>query len=192
MNLNVKSFRKSSPFLDCLMRLENMQDSLHIQANISSVDSIFIFQLNVTGSVDDLIRLDAVPREDSFDPLDSNGTSSSSNSSNDSIPFKTGLTNPLYPYYTLNGRDSNTDNKFIKSTVNSNSSFLHNTSSAVSRQCNDKDLDLLREYDLDFTSNTNESQSAAVNTSTDPFEMAFDNSKVISKKDMQNNWATFD
>ncbi|KAL0280357.1 UNVERIFIED_CONTAM: hypothetical protein PYX00_001670 [Menopon gallinae] len=176
--------------MEDLQEVINRQFSLADNSDNSSPPTFR--NLKVTGSVGDLIRLDAVPREDSFDPLDSNGTSSSSNSSNDSIPFKTGLTNPLYPYYTLNGRDSNTDNNFINSTVNTNSSFLHNTNSTVPPRCNDQDLDLLKEYDLDFTSNTSKSQSAAVNTSKDPFDLAFDNSRVISKKDMQNNWATFD
>lgn len=141
-------------------------------------------QLNGSGSVGDLIRLDSIPKEESFDPLE--------NDDNDEcIAFPQGLTNPLYPYYKINGTKesdkSNTD-KTINSRFSSNTSFLHSSTSLTNSQFNKQDLDLLKEYGIDFKTNGNNITNG--NKTNDPFEIAFDNS--MPQKNSQSNWATFD
>lgn len=132
--------------------------------------------------------MDSIPKEESFDPLENDD-----NDDNDEcIAFPQGLTNPLYPYYKLNGTketDSDKSNFAKPFRFSSNTSFLHSSSSLTNSQFNKQDLDLLKEYGIDFKTNGNNLTNG--NKTTDPFEIAFDNN-TISQKNSQSNWATFD
>lgn len=135
-----------------------------------------------------MIRLDSIPKEESFDPLENDEI----DDNDERIAFPQGLTNPLYPYYKLNGaKDTDSEKNTVEKTFrfSSNASFLHSSSSLANSQFNKQDLDLLKEYGIDFKTNGNNLTNG--NKTTDPFEIAFDNN-TISQKNSQSNWATFD
>lgn len=137
----------------------------------------------------DLIRLDSIPKEESFDPLDRTD-------SEETIAFPKGLINPLYPYYKLNGTTTTTTDSSMDVTKetkepSSNISFLHRNSNVLgSSNFNKQDLDLLKEYGMDFRANTTRSDlTNNLSSNNDPFELSFDDSTVVKKK---SNWATFE
>lgn len=145
----------------------------------------FQFQLKESGSVTDLIRLDSISKEESFDPLEG------ADIGEGCIAFPTGLTNPLYPYYKLNGSSGERSDRCRSlDKPNSNSSFLHGTSKIGSQELNKQDLDLLKEYGIEFNKNGN--QGISLNKADDPFEISFDNCAISRQKSSHSNWATFD
>ncbi|KAK6627238.1 hypothetical protein RUM44_009715 [Polyplax serrata] len=147
---------------------------------------------NGSGSVGDLIRLDSIPKEESFDPLDRTD-------SDETIAFPQGLINPLYPYFKVNGV---TDDNSVGGTqpqqeqgkeISSNTSFLHRNSHVLGKSnFNKQDLELLKEYGMDFRSSNTTDLTKSVGSvppTSDPFELAFQDSTIIKKK---SNWATFE
>lgn len=140
----------------------------------------------------DLIRLDSIPKEESFDPLDRTD-------SDETIAFPQGLINPLYPYFKVNGV---TDDNSVGGTqpqqeqgkeISSNTSFLHRNSHVLGKSnFNKQDLELLKEYGMDFRSSNTTDLTKSVGSvppTSDPFELAFQDSTIIKKK---SNWATFE
>lgn len=69
--------------------------------------------------------------------------------------------------------------------VSDNLSFVHGQQRTRSQQFNKQEMDLLKEYGIDFKAST----SKGSKTSNDPFDMPFESS---SKPNAPNNWATFD
>lgn len=67
-----------------------------------------------------------------------------------------------------------------------NLSFVHGPQGTRSQQYK-QDMDLLKEYGIDFKAGT--SGGPKTNNSTEPFDMLFDST---TKPNTPNNWATFD
>lgn len=143
--------------------------------------------------------------DEEFDPLLTKdksaqqppGTSAMQSTSGTELTV-TGLTNPLYPFYTPN------------KPLIENSSFLYshgkpaNGSLYPSQTCNMQDLDLLKEYGLDLNtlSVDNKDSSSLSGTSDpsfldddsnkDPFEMISHSESKLTTRPNQSTWTKFD
>jgi len=129
-----------------------------------------------------LIRLDS-----SSPPSDQ---ALSRDNSDDSIKFKIGLENPLYPYFTpTNSNAANTKiatnglRESSISDVTNNASFLHSSNTrANSRFFNEDEVDLCREYGLHLPSH-----SSAPNA-----HHLFDSNFDSNPKGTPGAWETFE
>jgi hypothetical protein len=181
----------------------------------------------------DLIRLDSTPSDEDFDPLYSKDKSLSVNQM---CPAATdGLANPLYPYfvpsvgksstyagnqsflYSQSQRQLNVTERMPEQRVQDSSmghtfGALYPSSSSnalIPGQCNVQDMDLLKEYGLDFKTLSFKngspslrpappvslsSSSAAVSSAAarDPFENVVDFSGSAVKSHSKNQWTKFD
>ncbi|PSN30905.1 hypothetical protein C0J52_18570 [Blattella germanica] len=179
----------------------------------------------------DLIRLDSTPSEEEFDPLYSKDKTETVSQSLSSTTE--GLSNPLYPYFiptlgksssantgnqsflyshsqrhlNISGKSAET-NKFGKP---QNASSLHpppSSSNALSSgSCNVQDLDLLKEYGLDFKNlsfknggpTLRPAPPAQLSSSTmstavarDPFDNLVDFSDSATNSHSQSQWTKFE
>lgn len=108
--------------------------------------------------------------------------------------------NPLYPYYTLSPSGSGS-NKSANGVVDpslaqfpNNSSFVHNGLSSRTSCFNEQDMDLLKEYGIDFKSKPNPGVKTTSNNYVrseplDPFDLPFETSVTTNTP---STWATFD
>lgn len=185
----------------------------------------------------DLIRLDSTPSDEDFDPLYSKDKPMTTHSVSQTLPAATeGLTNPLYPYFVPTvGKSSSTyagNQSFLHSqsqrhlniagrvpeerVQNSNVGQTYgalcssSSSNALSPgQYNVQDMDLLKEYGLDFktlsiknggpslrptppVSLSSSSPAMSSVVARNPFEnlVAFPDSAV--KSHSKNQWTKFD
>jgi hypothetical protein len=184
----------------------------------------------------DLIRLDSTPSDEDFDPLYSNDKPVNTPTVNLTLPAETdGLTNPLYPYFVPSVGKSSTytgnqsflypqsqrrlnvpgrmpEQRVQDSSVGQTFGALYPTSSSNALspgQCNVQDVDLLKEYGLDFKalsfknggpslrpapplslSSSSPAMSSAV--ARDPFENLVEFPDSALKSHSKNQWTKFD
>lgn len=185
----------------------------------------------------DLIRLDSTPSDEDFDPLCSKGKAATAQPVSQTLPMAAeGLTNPLYPYfvptigktssshytgnqsflYSQPHRHLNIAGNIPEQRVQDSSSrpsygaLFPSSSNALGHgRCNIRDMDLLKEYGLDFQalslknggaslrprpsaslSSSTPSMSSAV--ASDPYEnlVEFSDSKV--KNHPKDQWTKFE
>lgn len=186
----------------------------------------------------DLIRLDSTPSDEDFDPLCSKDKPATALSVSQTLPTATeGLTNPLYPYFvpTIGKSSSSSHYTGNQSFLYSQSHRLLNiTGSVPERRVQDpsagqsygalypsssnalgagkynvQDLDLLKEYGLDFKTLSLKNGGASLrpvppaslSSSTptmssagarDPFENLVEFSDSAVKNHPKNQWTKFD
>lgn len=121
----------------------------------------------------DLIRLDSVSSVDDFDPLLSKDRDQEEKVQRPQLSRGLSLTNPLYPYFTP--------------TFMSQSQDTVNLASTTTR----RDLDLLKEYGLDF--NSLSVHSSPPRTTVDFASLTLTPSPTpATTQHKQLNWTTFD
>ncbi|XP_033611221.1 DENN domain-containing protein 1B isoform X2 [Cryptotermes secundus] len=185
----------------------------------------------------DLIRLDSTPSDEDFDPLYAKDKPLTTHSVNQTLPIATeGLTNPLYPYFVPTvGKSSSTyagnqsflhsqsqrrlnvagkvpEQRVQNSSVGQTYGALCSSSSSnalIPGQYNVQDMDLLKEYGLDFkalsfknggpalrptppVSLSSSSPAMSSVVARNPFENLVDFPDSAVKSHSKNQWTKFD
>lgn len=197
----------------------------------------YLFVLQKEGG-GDLIRLDSTPSDEDFDPLCSKDKPATAPSVSQTLPMATeGLTNPLYPYFVptigksslpscytgnqsflyphphrhLNITGNVPERRVQDSNAGQSCGALYPSSSNAlgAGKYNVQDMDLLKEYGLDFKTLSLKNGGAALrpippaslSSSTpsmssagakDPFENLVEFSDSAVKNHPKNQWTKFD
>jgi len=196
----------------------------------------YLFVLQKEGG-GDLIRLDSTPSDEDFDPLCSKDKPATALSVSQTLPMATeGLTNPLYPYFVptigksssshstgnqsflysqphrhLNVTGNVPERRVQDSSAGQSYSALYPSSSSAlgAGKYNVQDMDLLKEYGLDFKTLSLKNGGASLrpvlpaslSSSTptmssagarDPFENLVEFSDSSVKNPSKNQWTKFD